>query len=331
MAKLIDLDGLREFKSKLETEFSSAMVFKGTLGSTGATTDTLPEASASTAGYTYKVITQGTYQSISAQVGDVFTCATGGTSTNPTYSWVLIPSGDEPSGTVTSIALNATTPIKIDNTDPITSSGTRTISHATSGATAGSYGDSAAQTPAYSGTFKVPYITIDTYGHVTGISDHTVKIPAAYSLPTASASTLGGVKVGTNLSISNGVLSATNTTYTAGTNVSISTSNEISATDTTYTAGTNVSISSSNVISATDTTYTFADGTNSFTVTPSGGTAQTVKVTPSISNNALTITTISGTVTISDSATSNTLTGTVGAPALTLMVASTSEIDALFS
>lgn len=32
----------------------------------------------------------------------------------------------------------------------------------------------------------------------------------AYSLPTASASTLGGIKVGSNLSISNGVLSATN-------------------------------------------------------------------------------------------------------------------------
>jgi len=38
-----------------------------------------------------------------------------------------------------------------------------------------------------------------------------------YSLPTASATTLGGVKVGTNLSISSGVLSATdtNTTYSA--------------------------------------------------------------------------------------------------------------------
>lgn len=34
-----------------------------------------------------------------------------------------------------------------------------------------------------------------------------------------------------------------------------------------------------------DTTYTFADGTNGFTVTPSGGTAQTVTVTPSITNN----------------------------------------------
>lgn len=50
--------------------------------------------------------------------------------------------------------------------------------HPTSGVTAGSYGDSAAQTPAYGGTFKVPYITVDANGHVTGISAHTVKIPA---------------------------------------------------------------------------------------------------------------------------------------------------------
>lgn len=35
----------------------------------------------------------------------------------------------------------------------------------------------------------------------------------------------------------------------------------------------------------TNTTYTFASGTNGFTVAPSGGSAQTVTVTPSISNN----------------------------------------------
>lgn len=35
----------------------------------------------------------------------------------------------------------------------------------------------------------------------------------------------------------------------------------------------------------TDTKYTFANGTNGFTVTPSGGSAQTVTVTPSIANN----------------------------------------------
>lgn len=36
---------------------------------------------------------------------------------------------------------------------------------------------------------------------------------SSYTLPTASASVLGGIKVGSNLSISSGVLSATNTTY----------------------------------------------------------------------------------------------------------------------
>jgi hypothetical protein len=34
-----------------------------------------------------------------------------------------------------------------------------------------------------------------------------------------------------------------------------------------------------------NTTYTFSGGTNGFTVTPSGGTAQKVTVTPSITNN----------------------------------------------
>lgn len=145
------------------------MIFKGSLG-TGGTITSLPTAAKGNTGYTYKVITAGTYASIAAKVGDTF--ISDGT------AWVLIPSGDEPSGTVTSVAISATSPITIDSSAAITSSGTRTISHANSGATAGSYGDSAAQTPAYGGTFKVPYITVNATGHVTGISEHTVKIPA---------------------------------------------------------------------------------------------------------------------------------------------------------
>ena len=58
-------------------------------------------------------------------------------------------------------------------------SDTFTIAHSTSGATAGNYGDNSNQTPAYGGTFNVPYISIDAGGHVTGISTHTVKIPAS--------------------------------------------------------------------------------------------------------------------------------------------------------
>lgn len=57
-------------------------------------------------------------------------------------------------------------------------------------------------------------------------------------------------------------------------------------------AGTNITLTPDATndkvtISATDTntTYTFAGGTNKFTVTPSGGSAQEVTVTPSIANN----------------------------------------------
>ena len=83
------------------TSLSDAMIFRGTLGTSGTIT-TLPTANASTWGDTYKVITAGTYANQAAKVGDTFTCAkpTGST----TYSWVLIPSGDEPSGTVTNVA-----------------------------------------------------------------------------------------------------------------------------------------------------------------------------------------------------------------------------------
>lgn len=61
--------------------------------------------------------------------------------------------------------------------DPILISGAD-ISHAESGVTAGSYGDTMNQTPAFGGTFKVPSATVDEYGHLTDVAEHTVKIPA---------------------------------------------------------------------------------------------------------------------------------------------------------
>ena len=46
-----------------------------------------------------------------------------------------------------------------------------------------------------------------------------------------------------------------------------------------------VAVGNSPKFTDNNTTYTFVNGTNGFTVTPSGGTAQTVTVTPSIANN----------------------------------------------
>lgn len=91
------------------------MQFKGTLG-TGGTITSLPTASSSNAGFSYKVITDGTYASQSAKAGDMFV--------SDGSSWILIPSGDEPGGTVTNIATSGAI-----TGGPITTTGT--ISHST--------------------------------------------------------------------------------------------------------------------------------------------------------------------------------------------------------
>lgn len=157
----------------LKSEISSAMVFKGTLG-TGGTATSLPTAAAGVEGDTYKVITAGTYASIAAKVGDMFVCCKPNGATS--YSWILIPSGDEPSGTVTNVATGDGL-----TGGPITSSGT--ISHAVPpGASAGSTSPNAAQTPGYGATFNIPVITTDKFGHVTAKSTTTVKMPDAQDL-----------------------------------------------------------------------------------------------------------------------------------------------------
>lgn len=130
-------------------------IFKGTLG-TGGTITTLPIASASNVGEEYKVITDGTYASIPAKVGDMFI------SSNPStdvYEWVLIPSGDEPVGTVTNISTGTGL-----SGGPITSSGT--ISHA----------DTSSQASITSTVLKyVDSLTLDGMGHVTGATVSTIQ------------------------------------------------------------------------------------------------------------------------------------------------------------
>ena len=149
------------------------MVFKGSLG-TGGTITVLPTAEASNEGHTYKVIKDGTYAGQAAKIGDTF-ISTGS-------RWELIPSGDEPSGTVTSITLNATSPIAIDNSAAITTSGTRTISHASSGVSAGTYKS----------------VTVNSTGHVTGGTNPT---------------TLSGYGI-TDAKIANGVITLGSNTIT---------------------------------------------------------------------------------------------------------------------
>ena len=130
------------------------MIFKGSLG-TGGTITTLPTASTANTGYTYKVITAGTYASQAAKVGDTFI--------SDGSAWVLIPSGDEPSGTVTSVGVSNGGGLSVSGS-PITSSGTITISHL----------DTSSQASvSNSGRTYIQSITLDTYGHVTALSSAT--------------------------------------------------------------------------------------------------------------------------------------------------------------
>lgn len=96
------------------------MLFKGSVG-TGGTITSLPTAAVANEGFTYKVIT-ALSTPVTAKVGDTV-ISTGS-------EWVVIPSGDEPSGTVTSVGLsNATNGGLTISGSPITSSGSITVGH----------------------------------------------------------------------------------------------------------------------------------------------------------------------------------------------------------
>jgi hypothetical protein len=78
----------------------------------------------------------------------------------------------------------------------------------------------------------------DAAGYEAGdgivIDDHEISVDPTYVQEKLTA--------GDNITISDNVISATSTTYTAGANVQISNENVISATDTTYTAGTGLDL-----------------------------------------------------------------------------------------
>lgn len=101
-------------------------------------------------------------------------------------AYVALPTWSNNSGTITgvtagngltgggssgSVTLNVGAGTGISVTDDA-------VGLATSGVTAGSYGPSANATPAHSGTFSVPYLTVDSYGRVTAASTKTITLPS---------------------------------------------------------------------------------------------------------------------------------------------------------
>lgn len=153
---------------KTDLGLSSAMLFMGSLGTDGTITS-LPVAATGNQGYTYKVITANTYANQAAKVGDVFV--------SNGSSWVLIPSGDEPSGTVTSVGVsNATNGGLTVTSSPITTSGTISIGHTN------------VLTNAQTTQALYP-IKIDKNGHISAYGTAVTSLPASDVSAWAKAST----------------------------------------------------------------------------------------------------------------------------------------------
>ena len=76
-----------------------------------------------------------------------------------------------------------------------------TYSHPSAGTNTGSFGPSADASPAHEGTFTVPYITVNSDGHVTAAANKTITLPAGYTHPTYTSHAATGGLSGTTLTV----------------------------------------------------------------------------------------------------------------------------------
>lgn len=217
-------------------------------------------------------------------------------------AWELL--GDEGS-----YALNS---VSITGTGALGGGGTlasnRTITHNTSGVTAASYGPTANVSGSNGATIKVPQITVDSYGHVTGVTERTyTAVDHTYTIPTVNNGTYTvKTKVGdTVTSVSDFTANQSGTddvTLIQGTNVTLTpdATNRTITVAATYSAATT---SAAGLMSATDKTKLDGIATgataNAGTITKVGNTSSGA-VTVSSSNNtasfgsAVTVGTVGG-------------------------------------
>lgn len=280
---------------------ADAMIYKGTLGTDGTVTKV--PANGYKVGWTYKVITAGTYAGIKCEVGDMLIAINNGPVSGTTVvnaDWTVVQANID--GAVTGPASATAGHIAVFDgaTGKVIKDGTYTI--ATSVPSNAVFTDTkvtsvdnhykpangttligTAGSPVTAGGKVITGITADSSGHITDIITGT--IPAA---PTLSG--LGGV----------GTINASGTAPLTLSASKSSTTVTISGSVAEMTAATSNTAGAAGIVPApdagkqaaflrgdgtwavptnTNTTYTFANGTTgNFTVTPSRGTAQTVSV-----------------------------------------------------
>ena len=155
---------------------SDAMIVKGTIGTSGTVT-TLPTTYST--GWTYRVVTAGTYAGQVCEIGDLIIALVDRKGTGNTNSdWCVAQTNIN--GAITGVKSGDA---YIDYSQ---SGSVVTITHKNVTRT----NTTSTSNPTHGGTFTaVKSITSDEKGHVTGVDTETVKLPNAYTHPSYTART----------------------------------------------------------------------------------------------------------------------------------------------
>ncbi len=229
---------------------SDAMIIKGTIGTNGTVT-ALPTTYRT--GWTYRVTGAGTYAGQVCEIGDlIIALVDRNGSGNANSDWCVAQTNIN--GAITGVK-SGDAYIQASQTGSVV-----TITHKDVAAT----NTTSSAAPAHGGKFTaVKSVARDTKGHITGVDTETVTLPAAYTLPTASSTVLGGVKTGSNITNNSGTISLTKQNvinalgYTPGTDAEINTTYTLTKSGSTITLagsdGSKTSVTDSNTIYSTGT------------------------------------------------------------------------------
>ena len=222
--------------------------------------------------------------------------------TRPVITGTSAPTMDSPLNT---LFYNTSTKILYTNTADGWITVATNFSLSTTGVTAGTYGDTTAQTPTHGTTFKVPSFTVDTFGRLTDAKEHTVKLPAETQLSKGEATIGTATKlkhgdeftVETDISVSGHAVTPEKTTFTLPTETTLSKGTATTGTAQAPAHGksfiviTDVNVSG-HTVTPEKTTITLPAETAETPV--SVGTAKTDKVTAEQTIEAITALTASG-------------------------------------
>lgn len=176
-------------KAEVDAKVSSALIFKGSV----ATYDDLP-TDGNVTGDMWNVLDTGANYAWTGEAWDKL---------SETIDLTPYLTKSDASNTYLKKTDNAVSASKLQTSRRISATGdatwsvgfngtqdeSGTLTLAASGATAGSYGPSAAATLTFGGSFNVPYVTVDAKGRVTNVKSIALKMPSAQTDVTGNAET----------------------------------------------------------------------------------------------------------------------------------------------